>query len=320
MQNTKTTIIVTLFLAFFCLSSCTTNSIRENTTLDKEEELLTQLMLYNDNLISSVSSETKSPNWKNIAKVAVADIGGAGTGAKVGGKIGAKIGAFLGSPIYGAATGALVGGVAFGAFLSYLEYDDGGSSVNRTNANFEMLYNSTIEAATLMMLVRRDTCGLSNLTFSLTDSTYIATSQLIPSDQIDFPEEYEEIELVGVGHNLALEAAMESMELIDTTQLSVLTDLEADILSSQELKSLLSDVYWGIEIDDEDFVSISDAVIDTFLEAYSIISEEDVLDVANDYVEIISTSHALTIDEERAVYSALSVAVNTTFYWSSHLR
>ncbi|MBP3203494.1 MAG: hypothetical protein J6M31_07835 [Bacteroidales bacterium] len=84
------------------------------------------------------------------------------------------------------------------------------------------------------------------------------------------------------------------------------------------MKTLLSDIYWGVDNTAID-LSISDAVVSMFLDAYTMISEDSVLEIANDYVEIISDSHALSVEEEREVYSALSVAVNTTYYWSQRL-
>ena len=106
----KTAVLLLLFGVFF--SSCEKQHGQDPKQCMNEAELLSQLRAYNDSLMRQEKTITKSPNWRNVAQVAIADITGAKEGAKYGGRLGARIGTLLGSPIYGAATGALVGGVA----------------------------------------------------------------------------------------------------------------------------------------------------------------------------------------------------------------
>lgn len=316
MQNNKKTLLLLLAIFFIC-SSCNKGPSLPLTNNQGNTELLEKLKLYNTTLSETYHSETKSPNWKNIAKVAVADIAGAGTGAKTGGKIGGKIGAFLGSPIYGAATGALVGGIAFGAFMSYLEYEDYSGILERTDSNFECLYSSMIRVASRTLEERMCNSDSTNSTSPIIDSTFIFSGALIPAEQVALPREYEDLELVGIGHNYALEMALEPEFCeIDTVESAVLPNVDIEILCSQEIKDKLREAYWGTFREE---LSISDAIIDVYLEAYCIVSEEDVIVVANDYANIISESQSLSDEEKQAVYSALSVSVNTTYYWSNRL-
>ena len=157
----------------------------------------------------------------------------------------------------------------------------------------------------------------TNSTSPIIDSTFIFSGALIPAEQVALPREYEDLELVGIGHNYALEMALEPEFCeIDTVESAVLPNVDIEILCSQEIKDKLREAYWGTFREE---LSISDAIIDVYLEAYCIVSEEDVIVVANDYANIISESQSLSDEEKQAVYSALSVSVNTTYYWSNRL-
>ena len=313
----KTAVLLLLFGVFF--SSCEKQHGQDPKRCMNEAELLSQLRAYNDSLMRQEKTITKSPNWRNVAQVAIADITGAKEGAKYGGRLGARIGTLLGSPIYGAATGALVGGVAVGALFSYLAYEDEGMIIYENRPPFDSIYNEILLSTSLVLLERNNDFVIDENTH-LIDTTYnIVTDGIIPSDQIDFPAEDEDFVFVGVGHNIALEEVLEpEAAQIDSSFLFILPDLESQILLSQDLRSVMQAIYLG-ENDGEEVASISDNIIESFIEAYIISSEGDVINIANDYLDIIIESQVLTEEEENAVCAALSVAVNTHFFWSSRL-
>ena len=105
---------------------------------------------------------------------------------------------------------------------------------------------------------------------------------------------------------------------MDLKLLGQLSELDREILLSKEFfDNLYAELTNTIENKE---LKASDVVFDSFMEIYSTCREEDVLEIADDYVEMIASSQALSKEEEKNIYSALSVAVNTAHYWSHRER
>lgn len=304
MYNNKITFLVALLLIIIPFSC--SKSMKQENGAGKQAELLSQLSSYNENFFA----KHVATKGKNVVVVALADARGAWSGGKAGFKIGGRIGSFLGSPHYGAATGALAGGLLWGAFQSYLAYEPEGNQMS-----FEEFYRNTLPIAAVSLIERND-YSTEEYVAELDTITYNVGGYLVPSEQIELVGEFRENEIVGIGHNYALDVAIEKKHCafeINSELRDKLSDIDKDILLSQEFFNAF---YEELTNSREHEANTSDAVFDSFMAIYSVCGEEDVLTIANDYVEMISASQALSKDEESNIYSALSVAVNTAHYWS----
>ena len=304
MYNNKITFLVALLLIIIPFSC--SKSVKHENHIDKQAELLSQLSSYNKNFIA----KHVATKGKNVVVVALADAQGAWSGGKAGFKIGGRIGSMLGSPHYGAATGALAGGLLWGAFQSYLAYEPEGYQMS-----FEEFYQIALPIAAVSLIERND-YSTEVYVAALDSITINSEGNLVPSEQIDLVDEFREKEVVGIGHNYALDMAIEKKECAFEIKSQIqdkLSDIDKEILLSQEFFNAFYDELTNSQ---EQAVTSSEAVFNSFMEIYSVCNEDDVLEIANAYVEMISTSQALSKDEESNIYSALSVAVNTAHYWS----
>lgn len=319
----KTTVIALAGLLTVC--ACNERSSLPSNTESAKDQLISRLEKYNANLVQQNSPQTKSPNWRNLTVVAIADIKGALDGGKVGGKIGAKVGSFFGVPHYGALTGAFVGGIGWGAFMSYLVYDD---SPGTSYADFNTLYEQTMLAAAQAVLAREQL-----EVEPLSDTLYCSFNNNIADyttceEEFTLPEESEYCELVGMAHNEALEYAMAEEEFVEeefvetpviTSVYDSLSPIASALLSCQEMKDSLWVLYQN-HLQQSQIQTISDTIVDLFIEPYATATTniDDVVALANDYVDMISESDALTEEEKSEVYSAISVAVYSTCFWSNY--
>lgn len=265
-----------------------------------QDELILSLENLNDSIIAT---KPQSRGILRFLAVSSADM----IGAWELGKIGATIGSTC-SPGYGTLVGGGIGAVIGGVGASYVAY--------RSTCSIVVPYNYNLQAVAF---------EYANIKESINANEFF-DKQI----KLDFPKKNEEAFLVGVEHNLILDALRDGSAITRNNPIKiengtqVLSEVEVQVLNSPDYIDRYNLVMQSVStLDVEKYISENNTtgsqVIKLFMDVYNQYPEtiDDVNLIINEYISKIESSTSLTDDEKQLIYNALAVAAYSFQYWDN---
>ncbi len=283
---------------------------------------LNQLKHLNDSVEVALGQVT-TRSWQRNTVVALNDIYGGYNWGKKGAQIGGIVGSIF--PSIGNATGT-VSGAVIGAVIGASKYS-------------YKAYKKLPGASEIFETPSLD--DMKSVYCSVRSEELIDDGENEEIYNLDFPVGLDSIENIGIYHNLALDEliARENMPVaLSDPDLDVddpiiiapsyeLTQIESLVVDSDDFiefyNSTINDEFNGdMSSLDFDNNSVADSVMRLYMELiYSYgdnVTLQDIINVTNQYINIVANSTELTADEKYILYQAFAVGAYSCSYWMSY--
>lgn len=322
----KRNVFLLIVIVLASIISCSREStvIPEN-DFYQESELLSELSLYNESVISS-RPNTRVPGWAKFCAVAGADFTGAYTGAKAGGEVGLHIGTVVGHP----AEGAIIGGVVMGAICgvggSALAYNKlYGCAAADPGALYGSLCNSIQDYYTDICEYIEDDNQNDNLKDNQNNPLFREEECISVINSIQLPQT---AIAMGAAHNAMLRD-IQNRGVLPTTRADVgpiaqyngNQALVQTISQNDEIRdyciSFFEDRITDNSVIDESLPGKVIQIYSELLESSSI-SDDDIADYINHYFYLVSQSAELSDSEKNNIYVGLAVSLFSFNYWKEY--
>lgn len=305
--------------------SCSRESAIPENDFYQESELLSELAVYNQSVLSS-RPNTRVPGWAKFCAVAGADFTGAYTGAKAGGEVGLYIGTVVGHPAEGAVIGGVVMGAICGVGGSALAYNklygcaaaDPGALYNSLSSSIQDYYTDICEYII-------DDNQNDNQNDNSNNPLFHEGEFITGIESIQLPQA---AIAMGAAHNAMLRdlqnrgafprtrADVGSIVINNGNQALVQTISQEDEVRDYCI-SFFEDRITDNPVIDESLPGKVIQIYSELLESSSV-NDEDVVDYINHYYSIVSQSTELTDSEKNNIYIGLAVSLFSFNYWKEY--
>lgn len=298
------------FVAVSCsLFSCSSDVYNEKE--NSQSKLITDLERINQELLSTLPSETKGwNNWNQEEKMKVvcADLVGAWAGANKGLSFGVKVGIGIGAPhLVGGgfcALGALVGG-AWSSWMAAptrsVEYD-----------NFEEIQNTCKVIVAEDFSINRNAVIIKN---ENANNKINVSPDLLAETKLD-----ERSLSIAEMHNIVL-STLDGSVTLDKTMIDISEEnLKNDILNNKEFMDTCRAV--GVRVQSGDFGTDDDLsakiifLFNRIVEDYAS-KTDDVAFIIGKYMEVIQGTTELTNDQKEIIKCGLATGLYSANYWEN---
>lgn len=304
----------------FVISGCQKANINESTINVEESQLLTDLSALNQQILSEY------PSTKGLGKICAivgADFLAGYEGAEKGAKVGAAIGfVCAGQCGTGAIVGGAIGCLVCGGGASYAVGKGlGGGCITNGEFPFDDLYKQCATFYPDLMSPNNGYEFVENMmeNLELVPVQSISAGLKLPAKAIK----------VGALHNVVLEEL--NTGVLEDNVFTVTEGITPAISAEEGVIAGDSQLYETCKTTLQDFITkqpninnyfiSKDGISDKVMELYHDIFErtsyesEGLVDIINQYYNIVDKSNELTLEEKESIYAGLSISLFSYNYW-----